>query len=283
MNDDNTTTKTVLPTTDETDETDVKAAGQDQKTLDLNKKYVLVIFGLPGSGKTTIANLIAKNLGVGRINADSVRSSLTAHLGFSIEDRIKQAETLGQLCKMAVSGYNQGVVVDFVNPTLETRAAFARQVGPDISVLALWMDTIKTSRYPDTDLMFVSPSTGETNYTLSEYLDEEAMHESADQVSAAVTIAVFGSPAKNYIIAPNPKVGQTVEEGEGEVGSIHKPFFLMDRDSNLVKDVDGYVLHRIDAKNYEPTEELNINNGFEVYARGYFVQDGQSLVIHLVS
>lgn len=120
---------------------------------------VINILGLPGSGKTTVARDLAALLGAVHINADWARSSITKHLGFSHEDRLEQARILGSLAGHT-SLTSPFVVVDFVNPTLETRRAFHRAVheqNTSVIVHQIWMDTLNEGRFEDTNKLFEPP------------------------------------------------------------------------------------------------------------------------------
>lgn len=92
------------------------------------KNRVIVVSGLPGVGKTTIAACLAATLKAVHINADAVRSSLTKHLGFSYEDRIEQGKTLGQIAKI-VADSGHVAVVDYVAPVWPSRFALLNHIG----------------------------------------------------------------------------------------------------------------------------------------------------------
>jgi hypothetical protein len=109
----------------------------------------ILIMGLPGTGKTTLARALAPKLDAVYFNADQVRANINKDLGFSLEDRLEQARRMGWLCDRVVdSGYT--AIADFVCPTPEARDAF----GPSFIV---WVDRIKEGRFADTNRLFVPP------------------------------------------------------------------------------------------------------------------------------
>jgi hypothetical protein len=112
---------------------------------------IVLLMGLPGAGKTTIADAIKDRTNGLHINADDVRAGLNKDLGFSIDDRIENARRLGELARLMNRKQDKPVIVDFINPTKETRAAFGKA---DVTV---WVDTVKSSRFPDTDAIWEDP------------------------------------------------------------------------------------------------------------------------------
>ena len=109
----------------------------------------ILIMGLPGAGKTTLARELAPLLRAVLFNADEVRQNLNRDLGFSPEDRIEQARRMGWLCDRVVEA-GHVAIADFICPTAETRAA----LGPAFTV---WLDRINAGRYADTNQLFVPP------------------------------------------------------------------------------------------------------------------------------
>jgi cytidyltransferase-like protein len=109
----------------------------------------ILIMGLPGAGKTTLANALAPLLNAIVFNADAVRANLSRDLGFSHHDRIEHARRMGWMCDRVVEA-GSTVIADFICPTKETRAAFG-------DCFTIWVDRIKTGRFDDTNSMFVPP------------------------------------------------------------------------------------------------------------------------------
>ena len=109
----------------------------------------ILIMGLPGSGKTTLAKHLVPMYNAVWLNADDVRKDAD-DWDFSEEGRKRQSLRMSKLAKEARDN-NRNVVADFVCPTEETR----KQFGADYTI---WMDTIKEGRFEDTNKMFVPPN-----------------------------------------------------------------------------------------------------------------------------
>ena len=121
----------------------------------------LLIMGLPGSGKTTLAKPFAELIGGIHINADSVRERYN-DWDFSPEGRIRQAQRMRHLADGIVMA-GKVAVADFVCPTETARKEF----DPDFTV---WMDTINEGRFEDTNKMFQPPI--ECDYHVAEWFDD---------------------------------------------------------------------------------------------------------------
>ena len=114
----------------------------------MSKNKKILVMGLPGSGKSYLADKIATILGAEWLNADRVREAAN-DWDFSPEGRTRQAERMKRL---AQEGLDRGkhVIADFVCPTPKTRQDFAADY-------TVWVDTIKEGRFEDTNKMFVPP------------------------------------------------------------------------------------------------------------------------------
>ena len=104
--------------------------------------------GLPGSGKTSLANILHKIIDAVWINADQVRREAD-DWDFSLEGRKRQANRMKNLADKTLKE-NRHVVVDFICPTPQTRSDFNAD-------FIIWMDTIKEGRFDDTNKMFIKP------------------------------------------------------------------------------------------------------------------------------
>ena len=109
---------------------------------------IILIMGLPGSGKTTLADELGPMLKAKRLNADQVRKEAN-DWDFSEEGRKRQAKRMADFAlKMKKDG--SYVVADFICPTPEARSLFPAD-------FIIWVDTIKEGRFDDTNKMFVKP------------------------------------------------------------------------------------------------------------------------------
>lgn len=124
----------------------------------------ILICGLPGSGKTTLADGLGKLIPSVRVNADEVRKKYD-DWDFSAEGRIRQAARMRHLSDGIVMA-NKTALVDFVCPTEETRKEF----GADY---VIWMNCIEAGRFDDTNKMFVAPT--KYNREFTEWNDAEVM------------------------------------------------------------------------------------------------------------
>ena len=93
----------------------------------------ILIFGLPGSGKTTFAKKLVENKKIPHFNADEIRK-LFEDWDFTEVGRKRQANRMMIMCDLVP----KHVVVDFVCPFESYRSFY------DITV---FMDTINKGRF----------------------------------------------------------------------------------------------------------------------------------------
>ena len=111
-------------------------------------KKKILIMGLPGSGKTTLAKLLVPMYNAVWLNADQVRQDAN-DWDFTDEGRVRQANRMKTLAEDALDK-NRNIIADFVCPTEKTREDFNADY-------VIWMDTIKEGRVEDTNKMFEPP------------------------------------------------------------------------------------------------------------------------------
>ena len=109
---------------------------------------IILVMGLPGAGKTTLADEIAPLINAKRLNADEVRKAAD-DWDFSADGRVRQAKRMAEFA-MKIKNEGHYVIADFIAPTPEARKLFPAD-------FIIWVDTIKKGRFEDTNQMFVEP------------------------------------------------------------------------------------------------------------------------------
>jgi len=104
--------------------------------------------GLPGSGKTWLAERLQKHLDCAWFNADEVRR-MANDWEFGDEARLRQARRMRNLADYE-KDCDRTVICDFVCPTELTRSIFEAD-------MTVWMNTIEEGRFDDTNKMFEQP------------------------------------------------------------------------------------------------------------------------------
>jgi adenylylsulfate kinase len=142
---------------------------------EINMAKRILIMGLPGAGKTTLADklktYLEDNSGISSapldkqiriiespkldeykctvewFNADEIRKQYN-DWDFSPEGRIRQSLRMFELSKKSVSDF---VICDFVAPLVEMRNNYKAD-------WTIWIDSIKEGRYEDTNKAFTEPT-----------------------------------------------------------------------------------------------------------------------------
>ena len=141
----------------------------------------ILIMGLPGAGKTTLAGALKKyleehgeisysraitepitnfNCEVTWFNADDIRRKYN-DWDFSNDGRVRQSLRMFQFSMEAGGDY---VICDFVAPLVEMRNNFKAD-------WTIWVDTIREGRYADTNKAFVEPA--EYDFRITEQAAEK--------------------------------------------------------------------------------------------------------------
>ena len=115
--------------------------------------------GLPGSGKTWLAEELKRLLNedfrtVLWLNADKIRE-LYNDWDFSTEGRIRQARRMAAMADISDDDYT---IADFVCPLPEMRELYDAD-------FTIWVDTIDSGRFEDTNKVFQKPDTFDVRVT----------------------------------------------------------------------------------------------------------------------
>lgn len=127
--------------------------------------------GLPGSGKTHLAERLQKHLQCAWFNADEIRR-MANDWEFGEDARLRQARRMRNLADYE-KGCGRTVVCDFVCPTEMTRYIFEAD-------LTIWMNTIEEGRFEDTNKMFEEPTN--FDYIIEQFLSDEKIEEMAKRM-----------------------------------------------------------------------------------------------------
>jgi len=142
----------------------------------------ILIMGLPGSGKTTLASELAFHFRVPYHNADVVRE-YTDNWDFSRGGRIEQALYMR----------DQWGILDFIAPTKQIRSI----CDPHF---VIWMDTIKEGRFEDTNKLFERPKRNEYDVRITKWIGLNQLRSSLEDTSHGI------EGIQNYLKKPFKKL-----------------------------------------------------------------------------
>lgn len=132
----------------------------------------ILIFGLPGAGKTYLAErLVDKIDNCAWFNADIIRGAAN-DWDFSSAGRIRQARRMKTFSDFEIH-QGRSVICDFVAPTKKTREEFGAN-------LTIWMNTIDSSRFEDTNAIFETPEN--VDFEITEFLSDQQIFELSLQI-----------------------------------------------------------------------------------------------------
>ncbi len=152
-----------------------RATDSHWQTLDVDKRAhaalkrqqprVLWFTGLPGAGKSTVANLVEKKLhSLGRhtciLDGDNLRHGINRDLGYSDADQVEHIRRVAEMAKLFVDA-GQIVLVSVVSPFRSERAV-ARELLEPGEFIEIFVDTpLKVCEERDTRGVYQKARAGE--------------------------------------------------------------------------------------------------------------------------
>lgn len=123
---------------------DYSVTREKRSKLKAHQPLVVWFIGLSGSGKSTVANLVEKELFREKIHTytldgDNIRGGLNSNLGFSEEDR---TENIRRIAEVAALFYDSGTVVlsAFITPFEKDREIIKNVIGKE-NYIEVFIDT----------------------------------------------------------------------------------------------------------------------------------------------
>ncbi len=188
----------------------------DKERLLGQRSIVIWLYGLSGSGKSTIANgaeraLHAEGIMTQILDGDNIRSGLNRNLGFSDEDRWENIRRIAEVARLFKEA---GVVTlaSFITPKRELRELARNTVGEDdfleVYVKASFEECARrdvkglyakasaggVKQFTGKDSGFEEPGAGEALILDTE---TESVEESTDRLLAIIRGRIHPAPPKN--------------------------------------------------------------------------------------
>ena len=154
----------------------------------------ILVCGLPGSGKTWLAERLVKHINnCAWYNADVLRK-YSNDWDFSLEGSIRQANRMKTFADFERSN-GRWVICDFVAPTKKAREAFA----PDFII---WLDTIKKGRVVSSKINELKniknlPFDVDTLFSSKAFEDTNKMFEPPKKIDKHITRFLSDEEIKN--------------------------------------------------------------------------------------
>ncbi|MBV7258447.1 sulfate adenylyltransferase subunit CysN [Erythrobacter crassostreae] len=174
----------------------------DHAILKNQKPRVLWFTGLSGSGKSTIANEVEKQLALMNrhtflLDGDNVRHGLNKDLGFTETDRIENIRRIGEVAKlMADAGLI--VLTAFISPFRAERR-MVRDMLPDGEFIEIFVDTpLEVAEQRDVKGLYKKARSGE----LKNFTGIDSPYEAPESAQITVnTVDMTPVEAAEYVIS----------------------------------------------------------------------------------
>jgi len=179
-----------------------KLVSRAEKETRLGQRgQVLWFYGLSGSGKSTIAQALDRELhAAGRLtkvlDGDNIRGGLNGNLGFSDEDRTENIRRVAEVAKLfAAAGFV--VLASFITPTVELRKSAREIVGEDDLTLIYTKASFAACQQRDPKGLYAKVAEGKVpQFTGKDSGFEEPSVDSADVIIDTEALDLAASVAK---------------------------------------------------------------------------------------
>lgn len=135
--------------------------------MEVLKPFVIWIYGLPSSGKTTIANelkniFLNKNISTTSIDGDDLRKGLNSDLGFSEKDRNENLRRAAEVSNLLLK-YSDVVICSFITPLERQRSLILDIIGQDYLIDIALVCPIETCIQRDVKGLYQKALQGKIN------------------------------------------------------------------------------------------------------------------------
>lgn len=194
-----------------------------------NKGFTLWFTGLPCSGKSTLAEIVAKELEVrGRLvdilDGDVVRTHLTKGLGFSKEDRDTNIRRIGYVCGL-ISKHGGVAISAAISPYKSIRDEVRSGIAKDSTFVEVYVNTpLEECIKRDVKGMYKKALAGEmkdftgVDAPYEAPVNPELVIETLQETPAQSAAKILAKLEQMALVEPPHDAGYTPEEAE----KIHK-------------------------------------------------------------
>jgi Adenylylsulphate kinase len=173
-----------------------------------NRPTLFVFTGLPGSGKTTLVNMLRPHFekDTGYINADWVRETVSSDLGWSKNDKLVQAERLGVISASAFYGCksNRCVVLECFSALKSSWSAFSNSfhlVVPNmfLRVVRVHLETIDVSQAKFA-VEYEKPDPSHYDLVITKWTTSEELNKLVDTLNSLIAEPPSASSFYRFVV-----------------------------------------------------------------------------------
>lgn len=173
---------------------------KDRNKLNKHRSFLIWFTGLSGSGKSTIANALEKDLHAQSkrtyvLDGDNVRKGINNNLGFSPEDRTENIRRIAEISNLFIEA---GVVVlaAFVSPYKKDRNNIKEIVGHENFIEVYISTSLETCEKRDVKGLYKKAKSGE----IKDFTGISAPYEAPDSPDIEITEEISVDEAVEKIV-----------------------------------------------------------------------------------